>query len=728
MKKQNLSIIIPVYNEEETIQELIERINTTLTTHNISYEIIVIDDHSTDNTYQIVQKLAITYPIQLHQKMFQKGKAQSLREGFKYARFETICMIDADLQYPPEAIPFLVSTYHKYHGVIVANRRHYHAHPMKKFLSRLFTFICGRLLHQLTCDVQAGLKVFSRELAQRIPLKATEWSFDLEFLLSARSAGHSIVSVDITFKERKNGKGRNFFLRVACQIVLAALHLKMQKSAIVPLHPDDRSKKGEGFHYRGIEFIHHGHLHHSESAFHRFGSFQQWVFFSLLALIVLGFLQDWHRTLIILIAILTILYFADLLFNFYLIYRSFSKAPEIDITDEEIARVPESDWPSYTILCPLYREWTVIPQFVRGIEKLDYPKNKLQVLFLLEEDDQETIDRIKKYSLPAHFSSLVLPHSLPKTKPKALNFGLSHATGEYIVIFDAEDIPEPDQLKKAVVAFENSDARLACVQAKLNFYNPHQNILTRIFTAEYSLWFDLVLTGLQSLHAPIPLGGTSNHFRTVYLKLLHGWDAFNVTEDCDLGMRLVKRGYRTAIINSLTYEEANSNLLNWFHQRTRWIKGYMQTYLVHMRRPGDFIRHWKEPHVITFQLIVGGKVLSMFINPLMWLTTISYFCLRPIVGPFIESLYPTPILYMGIFSLVFGNFLYMYYYMIGCAKRGHDDIIKYAFLVPFYWLFMSIAAWKALYDMVKRPHFWPKTIHGFHLSHMSSSPLPGVST
>jgi cellulose synthase/poly-beta-1,6-N-acetylglucosamine synthase-like glycosyltransferase len=229
------------------------------------------------------------------------------------------------------------------------------------------------------------------------------------------------------------------------------------------------------------------------------------------------------------------------------------------------------------------------------------------------------------------------------------------------------------------------------------------------------------LTGLQSTNAPIPLGGTSNHFRVADLIKLNGWDAFNVTEDCDLGMRLVKRGYRTGILDSYTYEEANSDTWNWVRQRSRWIKGYIQTYFVHMRYPGEFIRDLRKPDILTFQLIVGGKVLSMFINPFMWVTTISYFVFRPIVGPFIESLFPPVVFYMAIFSLIFGNFLYMYYYMIGCAKREYEDIIKYVFLVPFYWLGMSLAAWIAVFEMIRRPHHWAKTQHGLHLNNKKGS-------
>lgn len=212
------------------------------------------------------------------------------------------------------------------------------------------------------------------------------------------------------------------------------------------------------------------------------------------------------------------------------------------------------------------------------------------------------------------------------------------------------------------------------------------------------------------------MGGTSNHFKTRIIRELDGWDAFNVTEDCDLGIRLAKRGYSTSIVDSVTLEEANSDAKNWFWQRTRWIKGYIQSYWVHMRDLKSFKLTWKEPHAITWQLIVGGKIGSMFINPIMWAITISYFIFRATLGPVIESFYPAPILYMAVTCIIFGNFLYMYYYMLGCAKREQYDLIKYAYLVPLYWMAMSAAAWVSLYKLIVAPHQWFKTQHGLHLN------------
>jgi glycosyltransferase involved in cell wall biosynthesis len=252
------------------------------------------------------------------------------------------------------------------------------------------------------------------------------------------------------------------------------------------------------------------------------------------------------------------------------------------------------------------------------------------------------------------------------------------------------------------------------VQAKLNYYNPHHNLLTKLFTAEYSLWFDVSLTGLQALNTTIPLGGTSNHFRTKDIKRLQGWDPFNVTEDADLGIRLFNEGYKTAIIDSTTYEEANSRVKNWIRQRSRWIKGYMQTYLVHTRKSIGF--QGKEPkHALLFHLLMGGKISFILINPFLWIATISYFVLNQYVGETIEYLYPSTVFYMAVTSLVFGNFLFIYYYMIGVIKREQWNLVKYVLLIPFYWILISVAGYMAIYQLLFKPHYWEKTIHGFHL-------------
>ncbi|HXS15381.1 MAG TPA: glycosyltransferase [Candidatus Saccharimonadales bacterium] len=711
---RKISIVIPTYNEEANILPLVERIDTTLKLRNIPYEIIFVDDHSTDQTQAIISRILPLYPVSLHVKKGEKGKAFSLLEGFTYAKWNFICMIDADLQYPPEAIPEMIEKL-DFADIIVANRNWQTTPQLRYFLSRIQTALFNGLLHGISCDVQSGLKVFKKEIIERIPIHPSEWTFDLEFLLRANEAGYTLDTLPIPFYKREFGNSKIAVGKASLQIAYAAIKLKFSRPAIIPFHPINGFKKGKGFHYKGREFLHHSDLPVEEMAFFTVSSQQKIVLFFLSMLFIGGLVINWHITIISIFALLTFFYFIDLLFNFSLVFRNFSHQAEITIQDTDFT--DRSDWPRYTIFCPLYKEAAVLPQFVKAIQNLDYPQDKLQILLLLEENDAETLEMISTIELPNLFEIIIIPHSSPKTKPKALNYGLSFATGEYAVIYDAEDIPDAKQLKKAIVAFERSPSTIGCIQAKLNFYNPHQNLLTKLFTAEYSLWFDLILTGLQSLNAPLPLGGTSNHFRTKDLIRLRGWDSFNVTEDCDLGLRLSKQGYQTAIVNSTTYEEANSNIKNWFYQRGRWIKGYMQSYLVHMRNPQQFYQDQNGINFIYFQLVIGGKILSLFVNPLLWSITIIYFVFRSFAGNFIQSFFPPEIFYIGVFTLVFGNFIYLYSYMIAAVKREQYSVTKYTFFVPLYWLFMSLSAWSALYTMIFKPHYWAKTTHGLHLKH-----------
>jgi glycosyltransferase XagB len=468
---------------------------------------------------------------------------------------------------------------------------------------------------------------------------------------------------------------------------------------------------GSRIEYNNSIFVTHTTLPKEKSALVTATSAQKrWIFLGVLA-VILMFAFFSHVALVVIVALISLIYFLDMIFNFFLINKSLRVDPEIKFSEEEITGINEKDLPTYTILCPLYREERVLGQFVEAMTKIDWPKDRLEVLLLLEEDDVSTISASEEMHLPEYVRTIIVPNSEPKTKPKACNYGLGHSNGEYLVIYDAEDLPEPTQLKKAYLAFKKLPTDVICLQAKLNFFNPKQNILTRLFTAEYSLWFDLILPGLQSIEAYIPLGGTSNHFRTRDLHMLQGWDPFNVTEDCDLGARIFNTGFRTAIIDSTTYEEANSNFYNWLRQRSRWIKGYMQTYLVHMRQPFKLIKALGFD-AFVFQLVVGLRVVFLIVNPFLWLMTIGYFVLNAQLGSAIESLYPSYVFYIAISTLIFGNFLYLYYYMIGAARRNQWDLIKYIYLVPIYWLMGSVSALIALYQLVVKPHYWEKTNHG----------------
>jgi cellulose synthase/poly-beta-1,6-N-acetylglucosamine synthase-like glycosyltransferase len=719
-----ITIIVPTFNEEGNINALVTRIAAAFENSLNPYTIFFVDDRSTDGTIREIRRLAPHYSIKftVKPKTIPRGKAYSLLLAFDLFTSEYIGMIDADLQYPPEALPAMMERLDEGADIVVGERVDKQTSFMRKSASDTFNYIFVNKLHDLKIDSQSGLKVFKKEVIESITVKPTAWTFDLEFLLRAKHTGFVIESYPIVFAPRTAGKTKISLFKASYEIGKNALQLKSSLSAITPFRKSEVEKYGVGFHHKGKRFVPHTSLHYSESAVFSVTAVQKVIGLLLLATIIIGLFFALKTSMIVIIAILTFLYFADLLFNFYLIYHGLAKEPEIRISKDVIAALPHREWPMYTIFCPLYKEWEVLPQFIYAMSRIDYPKDRLQVMLLLEENDPETVQKAREFNLPSYFDIVVVPDSKPKTKPKACNYGLLKAQGEYIVIYDAEDAPNPLQLKQAVLAFESVPDTVKCIQAKLNYYNPRQNLLTRFFTAEYSLWFDLILPGLQSFNTLIPLGGTSNHFRKRDLVEMNGWDAFNVTEDCDLGIRLAKRGFTTAIMDSITLEEANSDFKNWIWQRSRWIKGYMQSYLVHMRNPYHFIQNNKKMHLIALQINVGAKILSLFINPFMWIVTIVYFAARATVGPTIEELFPPVILYMAVTSLLVGNFMYLYAYMLGCAKRKHYGIIKFSFLIPFYWLMMSISAWVALYQMIVAPHSWAKTKHGLHLKQIQPVP------
>ncbi|MEZ5120366.1 MAG: glycosyltransferase [Solirubrobacterales bacterium] len=447
---------------------------------------------------------------------------------------------------------------------------------------------------------------------------------------------------------------------------------------------------------------------------------QKAVFLALALLFLLCLILEPKLTLIITMALSSLFYLSTSLYKFKLTYSALSHQYEVEVTDEELANLDERDLPMYTILIPLYREAAVVPRLVAGIGGLDYPKTKLDVRLLCEEDDDETVPAIEAMDLPPHFKTVIVPDAQPKTKPKACNYGLLQADGKYVVIFDAEDRPDPDQLKKIVIAFTKVDPAVTCIQAKLNYFNSDQNLLTRWFTTEYSMHFDLLLPGLDAQDVPIPLGGTSNHFITDRLIDLAAWDPFNVTEDADLGIRLHKAGYKTAMIDSTTLEEANSELGNWIRQRSRWIKGYIQTWLVHMRHPFRLMRQVGFKSWLSFQMVVGGTFIFL-LNPIFWaLTTLFFFT----ESDLIRQIFPSVIFYAAAFQLFIGNFVFMYLNVAGCVQRGYFDLAKYALLSPLYWGLMSLAAWKGFLQLFYRPFYWEKTVHGLDAGHAPTTPGP----
>ncbi len=371
----------------------------------------------------------------------------------------------------------------------------------------------------------------------------------------------------------------------------------------------------------------------------------------------------------------------------------------------------ERGLPMYTILCPLYREAHMVAQLMAALEQLDYPRAKLDIKLILEEDDEETHAAAAPFASAAHVDIVIVPRWGPRTKPKALTYALQFARGTYVVVYDAEDIPAPDQLRRALAMFESGGPTLACVQAKLRIHNARESWLARQFAVEYLALFDALLPAFELARLPLPLGGTSNHFPIAVLERVGGWDPYNTTEDADLGIRLARFGYRSRVLASETYEEAPARFGDWLKQRTRWLKGWMQTYIVHTRQPLRLLRELGLRRFVGFHAIIGGLILSALVHPIFYLLVAwsqlnGGFLTEPqtMAGAVLRGVAAVNIGAGYAIAIVLG--------FMAATMAGARRLSLSAMFIPFYWLFISLAAYRALYQLIRRPFEWEKTNHG----------------
>ncbi len=384
-------------------------------------------------------------------------------------------------------------------------------------------------------------------------------------------------------------------------------------------------------------------------------------------------------------------------------------APKPAAVAPPLPETPAHPLPRYSILVPLYDEAAIVPDIVSALLALDYPTDRMEVFLALEECDTATRKAVEAVDLPAHIEAVVVPDGQPRTKPRALNYVLPRTTGDIVVIYDAEDIPEPDQLRLAVAALA-ARPDLGCVQARLNVLNADENWLTRQFAIEYTALFDCILPTLEALRLPVPLGGTSNHFTRSALMDAGAWDPFNVTEDADLGIRLARNGWPVGVVRSTTWEEAPPNFTNWMKQRTRWLKGWMQTYLVHMRNPRRTARDLGLRQFAGLQVLMGGLILSALVHPWFYVVAIAELSFGPLKtfgsGAFAQTLQAVTTA-----NLLLGYATGVALGCIAVMERGRRNLAVCALSMPLYWLLISFAAYRAMVQIVSSPYRWEKTRH-----------------
>jgi hypothetical protein len=447
----------------------------------------------------------------------------------------------------------------------------------------------------------------------------------------------------------------------------------------------------------------------SSSAIVTFTTAQLIFTFILLGIVAIGLVLSFKNTSIIINLIISSFFLVAIVFKLFLALVGSRFELHQAVTKEDLRQDADEAMPVYTILLPVYKEDKLIKKLIWNLQSIDYPREKLDIKLVIEEDDDKTLNAVRNLDFPAIFEVIVVPFHMPKTKPKACNYALHFAKGKYLTIYDAEDIPDTDQLKKVVTLFRKLPDNYICIQCALNYFNRNENFLTRMFTLEYSYWFDYMLPGLDTLDIPIPLGGTSNHFKLDELVELGAWDPFNVTEDADLGVRAYAKGHKVAIVNSTTYEEANNEPFNWIRQRSRWIKGYMQTYLVHMRNPAKLVRKIGWRGFWGFNFFIGATPITFLVYPLLLTIFVMYLVFDLST---IRTLFPDWVLFMAIFNLMVGNILMIYVNMMAVFKRRFYELILFSIANPIYWLMHSVAAYMGLYELIVKPFYWQKTNHG----------------
>ena len=366
------------------------------------------------------------------------------------------------------------------------------------------------------------------------------------------------------------------------------------------------------------------------------------------------------------------------------------------------------DLPVISLLVPLHKEDTVLPALMTHLNGLDYPRELLDVKLLVEENDTLTQKAIRHLQFTDRVDVVLVPENTLKTKPRALNYGLNFCRGEIIGILDAEDRPEVDQLQHVIEHLHYAPPHVACVQGNLDFYNARHNWLSRCFTLEYAIWFRILLAGMRRLNLPVPLGGTTVYFRRRILERIGGWDAHNVTEDADLGMRVARMGYTCEILPSTTWEEANCRALPWIRQRSRWLKGFMMTWLTHMRRPRQLLAELGIPGFIAFQTIFLGGATAYLSIPILWALWIAFAFADPTI-----FLGGTETIWRVAFaSMIIGQAVMLSICIAAACTGGKRHLLPWIITLPFYWPLGALATLKALVEMLFVPFYWDKTRHG----------------
>ncbi len=414
----------------------------------------------------------------------------------------------------------------------------------------------------------------------------------------------------------------------------------------------------------------------------------------------------WTMTLGMLLAVLTLVMTTTMKGAAFL--AQLTRPPVRNVSLESL-QTAKFRLPRVSVLVPLLKEKEIAGQLIARLSRLTYPKSLLNVVLVLEEGDETTRDTIARTDLPDWMSVIEVPGAgALTTKPRALNYALDFCRGSIVGVWDAEDWPEADQIERVVTRFHAAPRNVVCLQGVLDYYNSRTNWLSRCFTIEYATWWRVILPGISKLGLVLPLGGTTLFFRRDALERLGGWDAHNVTEDADLGVRLARHGYITELLPTVTHEEATSRAWPWVRQRSRWLKGFMITYFVHMRQPRQLLRDLGLKRFLGLQTIFLATFSQFAAAPLLWSFWLTLF---GVTHP-VEITLGAQVVWTLAGLFLFSELLSLGMGLYAVSGRAHRHLLGYVPTMMIYFTLGALAAYKALWEMVRAPFFWDKTQHG----------------
>jgi cellulose synthase/poly-beta-1,6-N-acetylglucosamine synthase-like glycosyltransferase len=707
-----VSVIVPCANDRRWLPGCFERVTEALRGTEFAYEILVVDDRSKDGSADYVRSVEGAMPVRLIEKKGAKGRAMSIKEGLDAATGGLVVLLDPDLRCPPDEFVTMLRTLASKDDVVVANRKTYPFFAYALF-SRAYRWLIGRVLLSVEADVRSGLKMFRRALMHDlrfVPEFDPRIGFDAFLLYHAKRAGWTVETVAVAYTRPMFHHGVWGAIASRADLVWGAVSLRMSHVSrwffpfLYPPQPQEYFEAGftniNDYLFLAPEQSAKGHLTREVYmlVFYVFLFFFLWF-----GLIELATGRTFAWSFFFHIAVIQIVLIAFKLYVVWITFRLPPQPPRM-LTPEEMGELP-----TISVILPVYKEKEIISQLCGRMEEMRYPPEKLDIIFIFEDGDGETIRAFQEHPKPAHFKGLVSPNVQPKTKPKALNVALRETKGDLLVIFDAETLPEPDQFLKAVSAFR-MDPTLDYIHCRIDVYNANANWISKSYAAEFAFFYNFFLPGLATVHSPTPISGHSVYFRREQLIKVGGWDAYNLAEDCDIGIRMFRKGYKNAtVLDSYSWEQSTTTISDWLRQRTRWMQGFVQTSMVNLRFPALL---WKDlgglRNMLMFMFHVPGGVFLNGINLVQWSMLGFWYFTR---DPHIQTIFTDVLLYISVASFMVANMAFTYFNLLGLFYRRYFSIVPYALFSFFYWLMLSFATARAILRFFRQESTWDKTNH-----------------